>query len=87
MENKYQRGCAELIRGDGSTLADYTAAVEYIPGRHLVILCDVTHKVNAKRPLKESENRFQLMANNMQEVFWMLKADTKEKEIVYVSDA
>jgi PAS domain S-box-containing protein len=86
LQKKYQHGCAELIRGDGSPLfVDYTAVSDYIPSRHLVILCDVTERVNAELALRESENRFQLMANSIQEVYWMLKADTKE--IVYVSDA
>jgi PAS domain S-box-containing protein len=86
LERKYQRGSAEFLRGDGSPLfVDYTAAADYIPGRHVVILCDVTQKVNAERCLKESEDRFQLMANNIHEVFWMMNATTKE--IVYVSEA
>ena len=43
LQKKYQHGCAELIRGDGSPLfVDYTAAADYIPGSYLVILCDVT---------------------------------------------
>jgi len=51
----------------------------------VVILCDVTQRVNAERALRESEDRFQLMASNIQEVVWMMKPDTKE--LVYVSDA
>lgn len=83
---KYQRGSADFVRSDGFPLfVDYTAAADYIPGRHVVILCDVTQKVNAERCLKESEDRFQLMANNIQEVFWMMNAVTKE--VVYVSEA
>ena len=86
LEIRYQRGDVELIRGDGSPLfVDYTAAAEYAPGRHVVILCDITPRVNAERALRESEDRFQLMANNIQEVVWMMKPDTKE--LVYVSDA
>jgi PAS domain S-box-containing protein len=86
LEEKYQRGSADFVRGDGSPLfVDYTAAADYIPGRHVVILCDVTQKVNTERCLKESEDRFQLMANNIQEVFWMMNANTKE--VVYVSEA
>ena len=83
---RYQRGSADFVRSDGSPLfVDYTAAADYIPGRHVVILCDVTQKVNAERCLKESEDRFQLMANNIAEVFWMMNANTKE--VVYVSEA
>ncbi|MGA3198836.1 MAG: PAS domain S-box protein [Halobacteriota archaeon] len=86
LEKKYQRGSADFVRSDGLPLfVDYTAAADYSPGRHVVILCDVTQKVNAERCLKESEDRFQLMANNIQEVFWMMNANTKE--IVYVSEA
>ena len=86
LQKKYQCGRADLVRCDGSPIfVDYTALSDYIPGRHLIILCDVTEHVNAERALRESESRFQLMANSIQEVYWMLKADTKE--IVYVSDA
>jgi len=86
LQKKYQRGSADFLRSDGSPLfVDYTAAADYVPGRHVVILCDVTQKVNAERCLKESEDRFQLMANNIQEVFWMMNANTKE--VVYVSEA
>jgi PAS domain S-box-containing protein len=86
LERKYQRGNAELIRGDRSPLiVDYTASANYIPGRHVVILCDVTQRVYAEQALKKSEERFQQMANHIQEVFWMLNAETKE--IVYVSKA
>lgn len=86
IERKHQRGHAELIRGDGSPLlVDYTASANYVPGRHVVILCDVTQRVHAERSLKQSEERFQQMANHIQEVFWMMNAETKE--IVYVSKA
>ena len=83
---KYQRGSAELVRGDGTPLfVEYTAAADHLPSQHIMFICDVTEKVKAERSLKESENRFQQMANNIQEVFWMLEADTKD--IVYVSRA
>ena len=86
LREKYQRGSAELLRGDGEPLfAQYTAAADHSPGCHIVILCDVTEQVNAQRSLKESENRFQEMANNIQEVFWMLNADTKD--VLYASKA
>ena len=86
LEKKYQRGIAEFIRGDGSQLfTEYTVAAEYAPGRYVVILCDITQRVKAERALRESEDRFQLMASNVQEIVWMMRTDTKE--LVYVSEA
>jgi PAS domain S-box-containing protein len=86
LKTKYQRRNVELIRGDGSPLfVDYTASADYIPGRHVVILCDVTQRVYAEQALKKSEERFQQMANHIQEVFWMMNAKTKE--VIYVSKA
>jgi PAS domain S-box-containing protein len=86
IERKYQRGHAELMRGGGAPLfVDYTASANYVPSRHAVILCDVTQRVYAEQALKKSEERFQQMASHIQEVFWMLNAETKE--IVYVSKA
>lgn len=83
---KYQRGQAQLVRGDHTTLyASYTAAANYLPGRHVMILCDTTEKRQAEHSLLESEERFRQMAENIQEIFWMMKADTKE--ILYVNPA
>jgi PAS domain S-box-containing protein len=86
LKNKSQRGRAQLIAGDGTTLfVDFTAAANYFPGRHILILCDVTERTHAKLSLRKSEERFQHMANNIQEVFWMMDADTLE--IAYVNNA
>jgi PAS domain S-box-containing protein len=86
LENKSQRGCAKLLAGDGATLfVDFTAVTNYLPGRHVFILCDVTERTNAETSLRKSEQRFQQMANNIQEIFWMMDADTQE--ITYVNQA
>lgn len=85
-QEKYQRGRAELLRGDRSPLiVDYTASANYIPGRHIIILCDVTERVCAEGNLQQSEERFQQMADHVQEIFWMMNAETKE--VLYVSKA
>jgi PAS domain S-box-containing protein len=85
LQNKSQRGRAQLIAGDGTTLfVDFTAA-NYLPGRHVLILCDVTERTQAELCLRESEERFQYMANNIQEIFWVMDAETQE--ITYVNPA
>jgi len=86
LRGKSQRGRARLVAGDGVPLyVDFTAAANYLPGRHLLILCDVTERTQAELSLRESEERFQHMANNIQEIFWMLDAETQE--VTYVNRA
>jgi PAS domain S-box-containing protein len=86
LRQDYQRGEAELIRSNGTKLCVYyTAAANYLPGRHVLILCDTTERVRAQNSLRESEDRFQRMANNIAEIFWMMNPATKE--VLYVSPA
>ncbi len=86
LQNKRQRGRGCLVAGDGRQLAvDFTAASNYLPGRHVLIICDVTERANAETLLRRSEERFQHMANNIQEIFWMMDALTRE--LTYVNKA
>jgi len=86
LQTKNERGRAQLVSGDGTILfVDFTAAANYLPGRHVLILCDVTERTRAESCLRKSEERFQLMANNIQEIFWMMHADTQE--LTYVNPA
>jgi PAS domain S-box-containing protein len=81
-----QRGRTELITKDGTaTVVDFSAAANYLPGRHLFILCDVTERTQAEKALRESEERFQDVANNIQEIIWTMNADTKT--VAYVNRA
>lgn len=86
LRGKSQRGRAHLIAGDGTVVCvDFTAAANYLPDRHVLILCDVTERAHAELSLRRSEERFQQMANNIQEIFWMMDADTQE--VTYVNKA
>jgi PAS domain S-box-containing protein len=86
LQNKSQRGRAQLSAGDGAALiVDFTAAANYLPGRHALIICDVTERTLAETSLRRSEERFQHMANNIQEIFWMMDAETHE--VTYINPA
>lgn len=86
LRHKTQRGRTQLITTDGTSLfVDFTAAANYFPGRHVIVLCDVTERTLAEIALRKSEERFRYMANNIQEIFWMMDAGTQE--IIYVSPA
>ncbi len=86
LQSKNQRGRARLVGRDGTPLyVDFTATANYLPGRHLLILCDVTERTHAELSLRRSEERFQHMANNIQEIFWMMDAETQE--VTYVNHA
>ena len=83
---KKQRGRAHLAASDGTRLVvDFTAAADYLPNRHLLIICDVTERATAESLLRRNEERFQHMANNIQEIFWMMDAETHE--VTYINPA
>lgn len=77
---------APILRGDGQhAFIEYTAKASFLPGRHLSVLRDITQRKQAEALLRESEQRFQEMANNIQEIFWML--DAESMKILYVNPA
>jgi PAS domain S-box-containing protein len=79
LAHKFQQGDAELIREASSPVfVEYTAKADCLPGQHVMILRDVTARRRAQMSLLESEERFQQMANNIQEIFWMIDAETKK---------
>jgi PAS domain S-box-containing protein len=54
LKQKKKRGRAELIASDGSKLvAEYTAAANYLPGRHVFIICDATERTKAELKIIE----------------------------------
>jgi len=85
-ENRNRRRPIPLVAGDGTILfVDFTAAANYLPGRHVLILCDVTAQTTTEISLRKSEERFQQMADNIQETFWVMDANTQE--VTYVNQA
>ena len=82
----HEHGETRVSRGDGAiAFIEYTARANFLPGRHVVVLRDITQRRQAEAALRESEERFRQMASNIQEIFWML--DAKNMEILYVNPA
>ncbi|HZQ25183.1 MAG TPA: PAS domain S-box protein, partial [Terriglobales bacterium] len=76
---KFHQGDAEFLKNDGSPVfVEFTAKADCLPGQHVMILRDVTERRRAQLSLLESEERFQQMARNIQEIFWMIDAETKK---------
>ena len=81
-----RRGRIELVAGDGTKLfVDFTATTNYLPGRHVLVICDVTERTQAELSLRESEERFREMADNIAEIFWRM--DARTQGITYVNRA
>ncbi len=79
LAQKFQQSDAELVKNDRSSVfVEFTAKADCLPGQHVMILRDVTERRRAQMSLLESEERFQQMARNIQEIFWMIDADTKQ---------
>jgi PAS domain S-box-containing protein len=86
LDRKDEHGEAQLIRQDGKDIfIEYTAKANYLPGRHVAVLRDISLRKQTEAALRASDERFQQMADNIQEVYWLLDAQTKH--VVYVNPA
>jgi PAS domain S-box-containing protein len=78
LNESFQRGRTELIRHNGSrVVVNFTLTAHYLPGRHAMILCDITERVEAQHSAREMRNLYQHMADSIDEVFWLLDAATR----------
>lgn len=86
LESIAQHGEACLSGPGGRKIVvEYTARAHFLPGRHLAVLRDITQRRQAEEALRDSEERFQQMAGNIQEIFWMF--DAEKMKFLYVSPA
>jgi PAS domain S-box-containing protein len=68
-----------------SIFVEYTVQANYLPGRHVAVLRDVSQKLQDQAALRESDERFRQMAGNILEVFWMV--DVATRHVVYINPA
>ena len=79
-------GEIELLRPSGEIIvAEYTVKANYLPSRHVAVLRDISRRREAERALRESDERYRQMAENIQEIFWMIDADSKH--VISVNEA
>jgi len=76
LDRKSEHRESRALRGDGEAIfVEYTATAHYLPGRHVAVLRDITRRKLAEEALRKSEERFQEMARNIEEIFWTLNYD------------
>jgi len=77
-ECRYQRGQTELVRTDGGRVCVHYTISADPEGHNVLILCDVTERIRAEDSLRQSQERFQQISDNIHEIVWMMDAETKQ---------
>jgi PAS domain S-box-containing protein len=78
LDRNCSHGEIELVRRNGETLfVEYTVKANYLPERHVAVLRDISSRREGERALRESDERYRQMADNIREVYWMLDAGSK----------
>src|SRR5580765_1864203 len=74
-----QRGQVQLFRPDGSRVAvRYTISANHLPGRHMMVLCDITERLEAQDASRASQERLRQVTDNIHEIVWMMDASSKK---------
>ena len=86
LDHKSEHRETRAFRGDGEAIfVEYTAKAHYLPGRHVAVLRNITRRKLTEEALRESEERFQEMAANIEEIFWTL--DAQNMRVLFVNRA
>jgi PAS domain S-box-containing protein len=79
-------GEIRLLRRNGEALfVEFTVKTNYLPERHVAVLRDISSRREAERALRESDERYRQIAANIQEIFWMI--DAGSKQVISVNEA
>ena len=82
-EKRYMRKDGEIIWANISLTA--VRGADGRPTHVISIIQDITDRRRAEEALRESEEQFHQLANNIPQVFWI--CDALQKEMIYVSPA
>jgi PAS domain S-box-containing protein len=78
---RFDDGTSHHLFGNAVPLLDHEARVRGAVG----VFVDITERKRAEEALREREEKFHQMADNIQEIFWML--DATSKQAIYVNSA